>query len=445
MTQATLAALRAGELRGATQLKLACDLQAFPPEIFTLADSLEVLDLSGNALHALPEDLHRLRRLRVLFASGNAFTELPRALGRCQSLEMVGFKGSRIAEVPAASLPPRLRWLILTDNAIETLPEALGECPRLQKLMLAGNRLRALPDALARCTALELVRLAANRFEALPPWLLQLPQLAWLAMAGNPLTAAREAQVRDDGSAVPAIAWTQLQVGELLGEGASGFIHAAQWRRDDGVSEAVALKLFKGGLTSDGRPESEMAASLVAGTHAALIGLKGRLVGHPEGREGLVLARVDAQWRNLAGPPSFASCTRDVYAPGTAFDAATVQRLASDVAAAMAHLHARGLVHGDLYAHNVLWRAAVEDGDGAAAPARALLGDFGAAACAPAQLQPALQALDVLAFGRLLGELLAHCPQADALPALAALREDCLRPDPAARPRFEAIARRCDG
>ena len=84
----------------------------------------------------------------------------------------------RIAQVPAASLPPALRWLILTDNQIERLPEALGERPRLQKLMLAGNRLRRLPASLAQCQRLELVRLAANRFEttadALPAGLLAL-------------------------------------------------------------------------------------------------------------------------------------------------------------------------------------------------------------------------------------------------------------------------------
>ncbi len=435
----TLADLRAGRLQGATRLDLeggAQGLQEFPREIFALADTLEVLNLSGNALRELPEDLHLLQRLRILFASGNAFTELPRALGRCAQLEMVGFRSNRIARVPAESLPPRLRWLILTDNAIEALPEALGERPRLQKLMLAGNALQTLPDSLARCHSLELLRLAANRFEALPPWLLQLPRLAWLGVAGNPLTAAREAQAQN--TAVPAIAWERLRVGELLGEGASGVIHAAQWLREDGGAEPVALKLFKDGLTSDGRPDSERAASLAAGAHPALVGLKGRLRQHPDGRAGLVLARVGADWRNLAAPPSFASCTRDVYAPDAAFDAGTVRRIAADIAAAAAHLHAHGLVHGDLYAHNVLWRPAQGD-----APARALLGDLGAAACAPAALQPALRALDVLAFGRLLDELLSRCAEADALPALQALRDDCLQPLPAARPGSDALVQRC--
>lgn len=437
-SDATLAALRAGQLQGATRLDLSAGLTEFPREIFTLADTLEVLNLTGNALRTLPDDLPRLHRLRILFASDNAFTELPRALGRCAQLEMVGFKSNRIARVPAESLPPRLRWLILTDNAIEALPDALGDCERLQKLMLAGNALRALPHSLARCQSLELVRLAANRFEALPPWLLQLPRLAWLAVAGNPLCAARETQARQ-GNDVPAIDWAHLQVGERLGEGASGLIHAAQWQRGDGTQEAVALKLFKGGLTSDGLSESEMAASLAAGTHPALIGLKGRLAHHPDGREGLVLARVGPEWFNLAAPPSFASCTRDVYAPDAVFDADTVRRLAADVASAVAHLHAQGLMHGDLYAHNVLWRPA--DGH---EPARALLGDFGAAACPPDALQPALRALDALAFGRLLDELLSRCAGADGLRHLHALRDDCVRPAPGARPGFAAIVQRID-
>ena len=53
----TLEQLQAGQLAGARQLKLACGLTEFPREIFDLADTLEVLDLTGNALSALPDDL----------------------------------------------------------------------------------------------------------------------------------------------------------------------------------------------------------------------------------------------------------------------------------------------------------------------------------------------------------------------------------------------------
>ena len=127
----TLEQLQAGQLSGARQLKLACGLTEFPREIFDLADTLEVLDLTGNALSALPDDLPRLHRLRILFASGNRFTAFPDVLGACERLDMIGFKANRIRTVPRGALPRALRWLILTDNAIEELPADIGDCSRL--------------------------------------------------------------------------------------------------------------------------------------------------------------------------------------------------------------------------------------------------------------------------------------------------------------------------
>src|SRR5690606_26874795 len=131
-----------------TRLDLSEGLTEFPPEIFALADSLEVLNLSGNQLSSLPEDLPRLHKLRILFCSDNAFNEVPSILGDCPALEMVGFKANRIHSLPASALPRKLRWLILTDNRLEQLPAEIGQCERLQKLMLAGNRLRSLPATL---------------------------------------------------------------------------------------------------------------------------------------------------------------------------------------------------------------------------------------------------------------------------------------------------------
>lgn len=128
----TLASLRRGDLVGARELRLPDGLTEVPPEVFALADTLEVLDLGRGSLTDLPADLGRLHRMRVLFASGNPFERLPPVLGDCPSLSQLGFRGCGIREVPAEALPRDLRWLILTDNRIETLPTALGERPRLQ-------------------------------------------------------------------------------------------------------------------------------------------------------------------------------------------------------------------------------------------------------------------------------------------------------------------------
>jgi len=436
-TPTTLDQLRSGQLAGARRLVLRCGLTEFPREIFGLADTLEELDLSGNALSALPEDLGRLHRLRVLFCSNNRFTELPAALGRCGKLDMVGFKANRIRSVPAEALPPALRWLILTDNEIDALPPAIGRCTRLQKLMLAGNRLQALPAELADCRALELLRISANRLEALPDWLPALPRLAWLAFAGNPFddraeTAAVEA------AAIPSVDWRRLSLRDRLGEGASGVIHGADWAQQDGCVRSVAVKLFKGAVTSDGWPHSEMAACIAAGAHPNLIAVEGRVQDHPQGTSGLVLALVDPRFRNLAGPPSLNSCTRDVYAEDASWPLATARRLARGIASAAAQLHAHGILHGDLYAHNILW-----DGEG-----RGLLGDFGAASFLPpddTQQALALQRIEARAFGLLLDELRSRCRAADdseraTLARWAELQARCTQPEAGARPLLHEIA-----
>ncbi len=431
-----LARLRAGQLPGAQRLALSCGLTEFPREIFELADTLEVLDLSGNALGTLPDDLGRLHRLRVLFCSNNQFTELPASLGQCGRLDIVGFKANRIRSVPAASLPPSLRWLILSDNCIEMLPPTVGQCTGLQKLMLAGNRLQALPQELAACRSLELLRIAANRFDELPAWLMSLPRLSWLGFGGNPMSEGREARIASEAP-TPPIDWHALSIEHKLGEGASGVIHQAQWRREDGSTQPVAVKLFKGAVTSDGWPRSEMAACMAAGAHPNLVAVLGRVGGHPEGSEGLVLHRVDKAFGNLAAPPSLASCTRDVYASDDCWPVDAALRLARGIASAAAQLHARGILHGDLYAHNILWNG---EGDG-------LLGDFGAASFVPhddgLQAQ-ALQRIEMRAFGCLLEELLAGCRPAPAGSTRAALLADlqarCLHADPAERPAFADIA-----
>ena len=432
---ATLAALRSGQLKGITRLDLACDLQEFPREIFELADTLEVLNLSGNALAALPDDLSRLSRLRVLFCSDNRFTQLPEVLASCVQLEMVGFKANRIREVAAAAISPGLRWLILTDNQISALPDSIGSCARLQKLMLAGNQLAVLPEAMRGCVGLELLRISANRLKALPEWLLQLPRLTWLAFGGNPVAAAPPAA----SAAVVRLQWQDIELAEKLGEGASGVIHKAHWQPSpQDAGHPVAVKLFKGAVTSDGFPAEEMAACLAAGNHPHLIGVIGELSGHPEGSSGLVMPWVDPEYRSLAGPPDLATCTRDVYGDEQRFSLAMVLELAQGLAAAGEHLHARGILHGDFYAHNVLYRP--EGG--------CLLGDFGAATMYPPQASGGtnpFEALEVRAFGCLLGELLERCePETEPdlllrLRSLKALQLRCLAPVAASRPRFAEL------
>jgi hypothetical protein len=395
----TLEQLRSGALAGTRRLDLSCGLTELPQEVFALADTLEVLNLSGNRLRDLPHQLPRLHKLQVLFASDNDFTVLPEVLGDCPALHMVGFKANRIAHVPAAALPPALRWLTLTDNAIGHLPTELGQRPALQKLMLAGNQLSALPDSLQAAHKLELLRISANRLARVPGWLTELPRLSWLALAGNALGwafAENFAENLTEDVPLPEVPWTSLTLGQLLGEGASGHIHRVQAA---GWPQPLALKLFKGAVTSDGLPQDELAACLAAGQHPTLTTPVARLSQHPAQAQGLLMPLLPPAHVNLAGPPSLQSCTRDVYPSGFCLSIDLALGIACDVADALAHLHQRGVMHGDLYAHNIL----IDPVHG-----QAQLGDFGAATRLPAQPSDVcrgLLALEVRALGCLLEEL----------------------------------------
>ncbi|WP_270693920.1 MULTISPECIES: leucine-rich repeat-containing protein kinase family protein [unclassified Aeromonas] len=411
-------------------------------------ETLEVLDLTGNQLSALPDELAGFGKLRIIFCSENRFTELPEVLGRCPALTMVGFKANRIATVSAKALPAGLRWLILTDNAVQQLPDELGQCDALQKLMLAGNRLRELPASLANCRNLELLRIAANRIERFPEWLLSLPRLSWLAYSGNPFSEGTEARAIDDAHVAP-LAWETLALGELLGQGASGVIHRATLVGNpaDAVTQAsdradasqVAVKLFKGAVTSDGLPRCEMAASLAAGSHPNLIKVVGKVADHPSGIPALVMELIDPAFANLAGPPSLASCTRDIYPEGLRLSVPDALAMAHGIASVAGHLHRAGIMHGDLYGHNILFAR------GPDTPARALLGDFGAASLyerSNRERAVGLERLEVRAFGCLLEELLAHCDtQGSPLDGLHQLKAACLSELPADRPDFAYIER----
>lgn len=354
----TLQQLNAGELKGATRVKIAEGLTEFPNALYELADTLEILDLTGNQLTDLPDEFASFQKLKILFLSNNRFEHLPQVLGQCQNLEMIGFKTNQIQTVSAEALPSKLRWLILTDNQIEQLPDCFERLPQMQKLMLAGNRLTSLPDSIASCHNLQLIRVSANQLTEFPKVLTQLPNLAWCAISGNPFC-----QEKNESTTLEEADLSAFEMKELLGEGASGHIYLAHHPESN---EHKAIKLFKGGVTSDGYAKDEMRACITAGEHHNLVCVEAQIA---EESPGLVMKLIPENYFNLGQPPSLESCTRDCFPKGFSLEAQELLEILRQATSALMHLHERDLIHGDFYAHNVLI------GD----QSHLLLGDFGAA------------------------------------------------------------------
>ncbi|GGP40724.1 protein kinase [Shewanella algicola] len=427
----TLQQLNDGLLQGAQRVKIAQGLREFPTKLFELADTLEVLDLTDNQLSSLPDNFADLHQLKILFLSNNLFEHLPDVLGQCPNLEMIGFKANQIRTVSDASIPKQTRWLILTDNQIEQLPHSLGQCYRLEKLALAGNRLTSLPASMANCHRLALLRLSANQLDALPQWLFELPKLAWLAFSGNRFSHVEHC----DNTRVPTVPLQQFQLGQLLGQGASGLIYqASHMALQHGTAafsydDEVAIKLFKGMITSDGYPADELDCCLTAGEHPNLINVLAQI--NQADQLGLVMQLIPPSYANLGLPPSLQTCSRDTFEPNTRFSESRIINIATQMADILAHLHQNGISHGDIYAHNTM----INPQD------NVLFGDFGAASNLNQfsfERRVLMQAIEVRAFGYMIEDMLnlIEPPHSTKAQALHQLVQDCLKPNLNARPSF---------
>lgn len=396
----TLSQLKSGELVGIQRLTLSENLTSFPLEILSLADSLEILDLSHNQLTSLPEEFAQLKKLKIIFASNNCFVTLPEVLGQCDNLEMVGFKSNKINEVPKNALPIKLRWLILTDNCIEVLPDSLGERPRLQKLALAGNKLTTLPSTMSQLSNLELVRISANNLTECPDHLLRLPKLAWFAFSGNPFSRSNL-----NIDSVPSLPASSFTLHDVLGQGASGVISRATWTKNQSTfPDQIAVKVFKGEVTSDGYPEDELQACLKTGDHKNIVRSLAQV--NEQGYLALIMTLIPSSFSNLGLPPCFKSCTRDTFPTDFTLSIEQINKIVMQMENVFEHLHSNQVCHGDLYAHNTLFDE----------NANIIFGDFGAATMyhmLADEQQRLIQQIERRALHHFIEDLLSICNEQD--------------------------------
>lgn len=418
------------------RISISAQLTSFPKSLFLYTETLEILDLSHNLLDHVPDEIVRFKKLKILFLSNNRFTEFPLILGQCCSLSMIGFKSNAISYIPEHAFPETLQWLILTNNKVEYIPASIGNCRPLEKVALAGNKLKHLPEEMAACKNLALLRISANNFEALPDWLLLMPKLAWLAYSGNPCSLIRKEKI------LPATAWENLKILETLGEGASGVISKSEIKSGEFEGHhTVALKLFKGEVTSDGYPEDEMKLSSLLPAHPHLVRVLGKISGHPEQKEGLIFELIPAGYRNLGLPPSFSTCSRDTFREGTTFKVKEILSVLTAVADVALQLHENGILHGDLYAHNTL----IND------TGHSIFGDFGAATAYAVSSEHAksLERIEVRAFGNMAEDLLLQLhpeeKNSEQVHELLKLKEICLLDEVLLRPDFRHVCEKLEG
>ena len=299
---------------------------------------VEYLDVSFNSLSILPDNFERYQNLKFLFLSNNNFIKIPKIISTMKNLFMVSFRNNQLVEIDY--IPQNVEWLILTNNCINKIVK-LGHLLNLRKLMLSGNMLASLPDDIIKCQKLELLRISNNQFKEVPHCIFELNNLAWISMANNPCFPLPELN-----SGKEFINKKDIKYIETIGEGTSGIVYSSIFKDNE-----VAVKKYKGKMTSDGFSTNEMYILSSIKSHINLIEVLGYLYGENEDDiEGIIMP-LFKEYKQVGLPPTFETITRDFY-ENKINDPGYIMEQIENV---VNHLHKNNTIHGDLYAHNIIY------------------------------------------------------------------------------------------
>jgi len=191
----------------------------------------------------------------------------------------------------------------------------------------------------------------------------------------------------------------------VLGQGASGVISRATWtKRQQTFPDEIAVKVFKGEVTSDGYPEDELQACLKTGNHKNIIRSLAQV--NEQGYLALIMSLIPDSFSNLGLPPCFKSCTRDTFPKNFTLSIKQIDKIVMQMENVFEHLHSNQVCHGDLYAHNTLFDE----------NANIIFGDFGAATMyhmLTDEQQRLIQRVERRALHHFIDDLLSICNEQD--------------------------------
>jgi hypothetical protein len=198
---------------GTTLSSLPQKLTQLSPDIGKLT-ALKQLDITGNNLSAIPEELRQCIHLETLMMGGNAFDSIPAAIWHLSNLQDLYLSNNRLSTVAdSIEMLTLLKRLSLDANALTRLPGPIVRLKKLEVLSFSGNRITTLPDSIVHLDSIKCIFIANNAMcslsEAIVNWLnavrkitfCQRAESAWptsqqCASQGNTSTAPESALAR---------------------------------------------------------------------------------------------------------------------------------------------------------------------------------------------------------------------------------------------------------
>ena len=130
---------------------------------------ITALRVSGLKLTGLPPQISSLTALKYLVASDNLLDSLPAAVWLLANLVELDLGGNRIQALdPRVSQLQALLLLGLRGNGLLAVPASLFTLPHLETLLLAANSLDTLPEAVADLAFLKYLDVSQNVLRTVP-------------------------------------------------------------------------------------------------------------------------------------------------------------------------------------------------------------------------------------------------------------------------------------
>jgi Leucine-rich repeat (LRR) protein len=144
-------------------------LEYLPVDLFDKLTELRTLSMTGNKFTRLPDQIRNLRKLEYLVMYDNAIDSIPDWIGGLELLDNLILPRNRIHYLsPAISNLKRLKYLSLGGNELKTIPGDIGLLSALEYLDFSSNKLTAIPSSIAHLGRLITLGLSDNPIRILP-------------------------------------------------------------------------------------------------------------------------------------------------------------------------------------------------------------------------------------------------------------------------------------
>ncbi|UJR30468.1 hypothetical protein I4U23_018001 [Adineta vaga] len=167
-------------------------LQYLPPSIKYLSkwNTLHELDLHGNQLKSLPDEIAELKWIEICNLGNNHFETIPLIVGSLSRLTKLLVFNNHLGNLSSSlvfSKLSNLRILNLNNNYITQLPPDIGCLINLEIFTMEHNQLIELPREIGLCTRLIELHLGFNSLTKLPLEIGYLTNLKQLILHRNNL------------------------------------------------------------------------------------------------------------------------------------------------------------------------------------------------------------------------------------------------------------------